>query len=139
MRKKTRASLPEYRLEVVDGYMMPVFDGMEPGLNELMWELLQPFPAASAALLEEITRVERGEVDEWEFESQESRITCTSKTLTVEDKSKTGRGHDPLRVDLPLKQVFLLVGRRLFECVWREQQSRGALRADDCERERSGL
>lgn len=69
MRKKIRASLPEYRLEVVDGYMRPVFDGMEPELNQLMWELLPPFPAASAALLEELKRVERGKVDEWEFES----------------------------------------------------------------------
>lgn len=124
--KETTAPLPDYRLEVIDGYMRPVFDGMEPELNELMWELLQPFPAASAAMLEEIKRVERGEADEWEYESPEARITCTPETLMVEDKSKTGRRHDPLRVDLPLKEASLLLGRWLFECVWREQQSRRA-------------
>lgn len=48
VRKKTRASLPDYRLEVIDSYLRHVFDGMKPGLNELMWELLPPFPAASA-------------------------------------------------------------------------------------------
>ena len=126
MSKKTKASLPEYRLEVVDGFMRPVFDGMEPGLNELMWELPPPFPAASAALLEELKRVEKGEIEEWEFESPEARITCTPKTLTVEDRSNTCRGHEPLRVALPLKEASLLLGRWLFECVWREQQSRRA-------------
>lgn len=30
-----------------------------------MWELLPPFPASSAALLEELKRVRRGELDEW--------------------------------------------------------------------------
>ena len=107
--------------------MRTVFDGMEPELNELMWELLPPFTAASAALLEEIKRIERGEADEWVFESPEARITSTPEAVTVEDKSKTGRGHDPHRIDLPLKEAPLLVGRWLFECVWREQHSRGAV------------
>lgn len=124
--KEATAPLPDYRLEVIDGYMRPVFDGMEPELNELMWELLPPFPTASAALLEEIKMVQRGEVDDWVFESPEARITCTPKTLTVEDKSKTGRRHEPLRVALPLKEASMLLGRWLFECVWREQQSRRA-------------
>lgn len=93
--KKTLTPLPDYRLEVIDGYMRPVFDGMGPGLNELMWELLPPFPAASAALLEEIKRVGRGEVDEWEYESPEARITCTPETLTVEDRSNNCRGTGP--------------------------------------------
>jgi hypothetical protein len=29
--KKTSAPPPEYRLEVIHGFMRPVFDGMEPG------------------------------------------------------------------------------------------------------------
>lgn len=110
MSEKAISPLSDYRLEVIDGYMRPIFDGMEPELNELMWELLPPFPAASAALLNEIKRVERGEADEWEFESPETRITCPQETVTVKDKSKTGRGHDSLRVDLPLKEASLLVG-----------------------------
>lgn len=77
---------------MIDGYMRPVFDGMEQELNELMWELLPPFPAASAVLLEELKRVERGEVDEWVFESPEARVTCPQETVTVEDKSNTGWG-----------------------------------------------
>ncbi len=124
MGKKRSAPLPDYRLEVIDGYMKPVSDEMEPELNKLLWELLPPFPAASAALLKEIKLVERGDADEGEFESPEARITCTPETVTVEDKSKTGRGYDPLRVDLLLKEASLL---RLFECVWREQQSRGSV------------
>lgn len=126
MSKEATAPLPDYRLEVIDGYMRPVFDGVEPELNELMWELLPPFPAASAALLEELKRVERGEPNEWVFESPEARITCTPKALSIEDKSNTGRGQNPLQIDLPLKEASLLLGRWLFECVWREQNIREA-------------
>jgi hypothetical protein len=112
----------EYRLEVIDGFMRPVFDGMEPGLNELMWELLLPFPVSAAAMLGEIRRVESGELDGWGFESPEARITCTSETLTLEDKSE--RDGEPLRVELPFKDAVLLLKRWLFECAWREQQRR---------------
>jgi hypothetical protein len=121
---RIRAPLPEYRLEVIEGYMRPVFDGMESELNELMWELLLPFTVGSAALLEKIKRVERGELVEWGFESPYARITCTPETLTIEDKRKSGRGGNPLRIDLPLKEASLLLGRWLFECVWTEQQRR---------------
>jgi hypothetical protein len=61
-----------------------------------MWELLPPFTASSAALLEELRRVERGECDEWVFESPESRTTCTPEKLTLEEKHGGGggaRGH----------------------------------------------
>jgi hypothetical protein len=121
---RIRAPLPGYRLEVIEGYMRPVFDGMESELNELMWELLLPFTAGSAALLKEIKRVEGGELREWGFESPYARIICTPETLTIEDKSKSGRGGVPLQLDLPLKEASLLLGRWLFECVWLEQQRR---------------
>jgi hypothetical protein len=112
----------EYRLEVIDGFMRPVFDGMEPGLNELMWEFLLPFPVSAAAMLGEIGRVESGELDGWGFESPEARITCTPETLTLEDKLE--RDGAPLRIELPFKDAVLLLRRWLFECVWREQQRR---------------
>jgi hypothetical protein len=35
---------------------------MGAGLNELMWELLPPFPAASAALLVQINGSSRGRI-----------------------------------------------------------------------------
>ena len=76
---------------MIDGYMRPVFDGMEPDLNGLMWKLLLTFPAVSAALLDEIKRVDSGEADEWVFESPEARITCTPEKLTLEEKPK-GKG-----------------------------------------------
>lgn len=51
--KRTHASMPDYRLELIEGLHEPVFDGAEVGPNELMWELLLTFLAASAALLKE--------------------------------------------------------------------------------------
>jgi hypothetical protein len=76
--------------------------GWSRRLNALMWERLPPFPPSSAALLEEIKWVERGEADEWEFESPEVCITCTPETVTIEGKSKPWREPDRLRVDLAL-------------------------------------
>lgn len=124
MSKRTLAPLPEYRLEVIEGYMRPVFDGMDLVLNELMWALLPPFTAGSAALLEELRRVERGECDEWVFESPESRITCTPEKLKLEEKPGGEREHKALRIELQFKEALLLLERWLFECVWREQQAR---------------
>lgn len=124
MGKKRSAGPPEYRLEVIDGYMRPVFDGMEPGRNELMWELLSPFTVASAAMLEELRRVERVECEEWVFEGPEARITCTPKKLTIEEKSWEEGKREAIRIELPFKAALLLLGRWLFECVWREQQAR---------------
>lgn len=114
----------EYRLEVIDGFMRPIFDGMERELNELMWELLLPFTAGSAALLKEIKRVESGGLDEWGFETPVARITCNPKALLLEGKYELEHGNEPLRIEMPLKETSLLLGRWLFECVWREQQSR---------------
>lgn len=112
----------EYRLEVIDGFMRPVFDGMKPELNELMRELLLPLTMSAAAMLEEIRRVECGELEMWGFESPEARITCTAETLTLEDKCE--RDGEPLRVELPFEDAVLLLERWLFECAWREQQRR---------------
>src|SRR5215204_846929 len=120
-----RGALPiEYRLEVIDGYMRPIFDGMEPELNTLMWELLLPFPVSAAALLEEISRVEGSDVGEWIFESPETRITCTPKTLVLEDRQSEAQGSKPIRIKIPLKKATRLMRRWLFECAWREQQIR---------------
>ena len=110
----------EYRLEVIDGYMRPIFDGMEPELNELMWDLLLPFPVSACALLAEIKRIESGEMDELEVETPETHITCTSKTLTLKDKREGECA--PLRIEMPFKEAMLLLRRWLFECAWREQQ-----------------
>jgi hypothetical protein len=112
----------EYRLEVIDGLMRPIFDGMESELNELMWELLLPFTMSAAAMLGEIKRVEGEGLYEWGFESPETRITCTPETLTLEDKRERDGG--PLRMELPFKEAVLLLERWLFECAWREQQRR---------------
>jgi len=112
----------EYRLEVIDGLMRPFFDGMEPGLNELMWELLLPFTWSAAVMLGEIKRVESEGLYGWGFESPEARITCTPETLTLEDKRE--RDGEPLRVELPFEEAVLLLERWLFECAWREQQAR---------------
>ena len=118
----TRLPHMEYRLEVIDGLMRPIFEGMEPELNELMWELLLPFTMSAAALLGEIKRVESEGLDEWGFESPETRITCTPETLTLEDKRE--RDGEPLRLELPFKEAVLLLERWLFECAWRERQGR---------------
>lgn len=118
----TRTPYTEYRLEVIDGLMRPVFDGMEPELNELMWELMLPYTMSAAAMLGEIRRVEREGLDEWGFESPETRITCTPETLTLEDKR--ARDGESLRVELPFEEAVLLLERWLFECAWREQQAR---------------
>jgi hypothetical protein len=126
----TRAPHMEYRLEVIDGFMRPIFDGMEPKSNELMWELLLPFTAGAAALLGEIKRVESGELTEWGFETPIARITCTPKTLKLEDKCELERGCGPLQIKMPLKEAALLLGRWLFECVWREQQRREQIAGD---------
>ena len=115
----------EYRLEVIDGYMRPVFEGKEKEWNELMWELLVPFPASGMAMLEEIELVESGELEEWSFESPEARITCTPKSLTLEEKLKADQKGKPVVIRLNLRKVALLMRRWLFECVVREQQRRG--------------
>ena len=118
----TSPSYMEYRLEVIDGLMRPVYDGMGPELNELMWELMLPYTMSAAALLGEIKRVESEGLYGWGFESPEARITCTPETLTLEDKRE--RDGEPLRVELPFEDAVLLLERWLFECAWREQQAR---------------
>ena len=120
----TKVTYMDYRLEVIDGYMRPVFDGMDQRLNELMWELLVPFTAGAAALLQEIKRVEAGESETWIFETPTTKITCTPKMLTLELKLTDDRKSEPVRIKLPLKKASLLMGRWLFECVWQEQQRR---------------
>jgi hypothetical protein len=114
----------EYTLEVIDGYMRPIFEGKEQEWNELMWDLLLPFPVSVAAILEDIKLVEAGELDEWSFESPLSKITCTSKNIVVEEKQKEKRERKPIRIKLPLRAAKSLLERWLFECVWREQQRR---------------
>jgi hypothetical protein len=114
----------EYRLEVIDGFMRPVFDGMEPKLNELMWQLLLPLTMTAAALLGEIKRVKRGELYKWGFETPAARIICTPDLLTLEEKCERGQSREPLRVELPFTEAVLLLERWLFECAWREQQRR---------------
>jgi len=76
---------------MIEVFMRPVFEGMELGRNRLMWEPLPQFTVASAAMLEDLRRVECVECDEWVFESPEARITCTPEKLTLEEKPK-GKG-----------------------------------------------
>jgi hypothetical protein len=116
----------EYRLEIIDGYMRPVFDWMEPERNELMWGLLLPFPASASALLEDVRRVQSGEIEEWVSENPESRITCMKRVLVIEGRPGEGQGHGPVSIKLPLREAALLMRRWLFECAWREQQRKEA-------------
>src|SRR4051812_47999773 len=95
----------EYTLEVIDGYMRPVVEGMKPEENWLMWSFLAPFPVLSAAFLEGLEDVEGGGSEGWVFESPEARITCTPETLTLEDKEKEKSGDEPLKIELPLKDA----------------------------------
>ncbi|HEY0319469.1 MAG TPA: hypothetical protein VGC66_00710 [Pyrinomonadaceae bacterium] len=114
----------EYTLEIIDGYMRPLFEGKEQEWNELMWDLLLPFPVSVAAIVEDIKLVEAGELDEWSFESPLSKITCTPKNIVVEEKLKKKHGRKPIKIKLRLREAMLLLERWLFECVWREQQAR---------------
>ena len=111
----------EYRLEVIDGYMRPIFEGKEPEWNELMWELLVPFPSSGAVLLEELERVESGELEKWLFEGPGAKITCAQKTLLVEEILKDGETRESIKIELPLREAVLLLWKWVFECVWREQ------------------
>jgi hypothetical protein len=120
-----KAERLEYQLEVIDGYMRPVFDGKGREWNELMWDLLLPFPVSVAAILEDIKQVEAGELDEWSFESPLSKIICTPKNIVVEEQLKEKQERKAVRIKLPLREAKSLLERWLFECVWREQQSRG--------------
>lgn len=116
----------EYRFEIIDGYMRPVFDWMKPERNELMWELLLPFPASACALLEDVRRVQSCEIEEWVSESPESRITCTKRSLVIEGRREERQGREPVIIKLPLREAVLLMRRWLFECAWREQQRKEA-------------
>jgi hypothetical protein len=49
--KKTLTPLPEYRREVMDGYMTPIFEGMNQALNRLMWDFIVLFPAHTLGLV----------------------------------------------------------------------------------------
>jgi hypothetical protein len=49
--KKTLTSLPEYRREVIDGYMRPIFEGMNQAVNWLMWDFIVPSPAHTLGLV----------------------------------------------------------------------------------------
>lgn len=112
----------EYNLEVIDGYMRPVFEGKSKEWTELMWDVLLPFPVVAAALLADMEQTEASETDEWSFETPVTRVTCTPKTLVVEKILKEGAGRDPLRIELPLREAVSLMARWVFECVWRESQ-----------------
>jgi hypothetical protein len=115
----------EYRLEVIDGYMRPVFEGKSKEWTELMWDLLLPFPPVAAALLADMEQTEASEADEWSFETSVTKVTCTPKTLVIEEILKEGEGREPLRIELPLREAVLLMTRWVFECVWREQYGGG--------------
>src|SRR4051812_44344465 len=103
MRKKTERL--EYRLEMIDGYMRPVFEGKEQAWNELMWDLLLPFPASAAALLADMRQTEASEADEWSFETPITKLTCTPKTLVIEEKLKEQQDRKPIRIKTPLREA----------------------------------
>src|SRR5947207_5904042 len=109
-----------YHLQVINGYKRPIFAGMDAARNTLMWELLAPSPVCSAKLLEDVERVARSESEGWAFESPQARIICTPETLVLEDAQHKERAGASIRIELPLKEVVLLMWEWLFECVWRE-------------------
>jgi hypothetical protein len=112
----------EYTLEVIDGYMRPLFEGKSKEWTELMWDVLLPFPAVAAAMLADMEETKASKDDGWTFETSATRVTCTSKTLVVEEILKEGAGREPLRIELPLTEAVSLMTRWVFECVWRESQ-----------------
>lgn len=114
----------EYCLEIIDGYMRPIFEGKEPEWNELMWDLLLPFPISCAALLEDMKSVEGGDSDEGVFEGPGSKITCTQRVLVIEEKLTEKQDRKPIRIKLTFREAKSLLERWLFESVWREQQRR---------------
>jgi hypothetical protein len=111
----------EYNLEVIDGYMRPIFEGKSKEWTELMWDVLLPFPAVAAALLADMQQTEASGDDGWSFETPATRVTCAPKTFVVEEILKEGVGREPLRIELPLRDAVSLMMRWVFECVWREQ------------------
>jgi len=115
----------EYNLEVIDGYMRPVFEGKSKKWTELMWDVLLPFPTVAAALLADMQQTEDSGDDGWSFETPATRVTCTAKTFLVEEILKDGAGREPLRIELPLREAVSLMTRWVFECVWREQYGGG--------------
>lgn len=68
-----------------------------------------PFTASSAALLEELKRVERGKTDRWVFESPEVCIKCKPRKVMLEDKPRTEWNREAVCIELPFKEALLFV------------------------------